>query len=109
MTNQNQYLFTKVSQQFARAAIDDIGQTVRDQFEPHATRFPKGARIAIAVGSRGVANIATIARAVVECVKAAGCEPFANTIERPSGENDAEPTNIPFGRWLICRRPVPFG
>jgi hypothetical protein len=76
MANQNQYLFTKVSQQFARAAVDDIGQTVRDQFEPHATRFPKGARIAIAVGSRGVANIATIARSVVECVKAAGCEPF---------------------------------
>src|SRR5262249_31749003 len=72
----NQYRFTKVSQRFAREAIQDIGRTVNEQVEPHMKRFPEGAKIAIAVGSRGVANIASIAKAVVECLKANKCEPF---------------------------------
>src|SRR5262245_17158723 len=76
MTNQNQYRFTKVSQKFGRQAIEDIGQAVKEQVEPHARRLPRGAKIAIAVGSRGVANIASIAKAVVECVRTNECEPF---------------------------------
>lgn len=39
-------------------------------------RIGRGDRVGITVGSRGIANIAPIARAVVEMVKAAGGEPF---------------------------------
>ena len=35
-----------------------------------------GAKIAIAVGSRGIANIAEIVRIVVDQLRASGCEPF---------------------------------
>jgi hypothetical protein len=41
-----------------------------------AARMPKGSRIAIGVGSRGISNIATITKAVVEFWKAQGMTPF---------------------------------
>lgn len=41
-----------------------------------AARVRPGGRVAIGVGSRGIANIATIVRAVVDYWKSAGCEPF---------------------------------
>jgi hypothetical protein len=41
-----------------------------------AERLPKGARIAIGVGSRGIANIAAIVKSVVDFWKAAGASPF---------------------------------
>ncbi len=41
-----------------------------------AARVPPGARIALGVGSRGIANIATIVRATVDYWKDAGCSPF---------------------------------
>ena len=41
-----------------------------------AARVRPGARIALGVGSRGIANLATIVRATVDYWKAAGCAPF---------------------------------
>jgi len=41
-----------------------------------ATRVKRGQRVAITVGSRGIANIAEITRAVVSEVKALGARPF---------------------------------
>lgn len=72
----NNYPYTKIRQQFARPMVAEIEQTVAQQLHSGKLRFAPGARIAIAVGSRGIANIARIAKAVAAAVKAQGGEPF---------------------------------
>ena len=72
----NDYRFTKVRQRFENAAIADIEQTVAQQLQSGKWNCAPGARIAIAVGSRGIANIARITKAVVAAVKAKGGAPF---------------------------------
>ena len=71
MTN---YAFTKVRQQFPRKAVANIEQTVAEQMQK--LTIAPGANIAIGAGSRGVANIARIVKAVVDTVKAKGGNPF---------------------------------
>ncbi len=71
----NDYQFTKIRQQFAREAIADIEQTVHQQVTAKLKIAP-GANIAITVGSRGINNIARIAKAVADAVKACGGAPF---------------------------------
>ncbi|MBI3428349.1 MAG: DUF2088 domain-containing protein [Acidobacteria bacterium] len=71
MTN---YQFTKIRQQFPRTVLANIEQTVAQQLEK--LQIKPGARIAVGAGSRGIANIARIAKAVVAAVKAKGGEPF---------------------------------
>lgn len=58
--------------------IPDIPGTVARELEAadFAARVAPGARVAIGVGSRGIANIATIVRAVVDYWKAKGMRPF---------------------------------
>jgi len=67
-----------VSQNFPDRAIRDIPAEVRRQLSesPFAARLKPASRVAIGVGSRGIANIATIARSVVEYWKSAGMRPF---------------------------------
>lgn len=67
-----------VSQNFPDRAIPDIPAEVRKQLSdsPFAASLRPGSRVAIGVGSRGIANIATIARSVVEYWKSAGMRPF---------------------------------
>ena len=71
----NDYQFTKIRQQFAREALADIEQTVHEQVTAKLQIAP-GANIAITVGSRGINNIARIAKAVADAVKACGGAPF---------------------------------
>ncbi|HZS07099.1 MAG TPA: DUF2088 domain-containing protein [Blastocatellia bacterium] len=73
MTN---YQFTKVRQHFDCQAIADVEQAVAEQLGSGKLQITPGARIAIAAGSRGVANIARITRAVAAAVKSAGGDPF---------------------------------
>lgn len=56
--------------------VDDIAATVREQFRLAQPQLPPGARIAVAVGSRGISNLPSIVRATVECLTAAGARPF---------------------------------
>ncbi len=74
-TPMNKYLFTKIRQQFARESIADIESVVHQQVAAKLQIAP-GANIAITVGSRGVANIARIAKATAAAVKACGGVPF---------------------------------
>ena len=71
----NDYQFTKIRQQFAREALADIEQTVHEQVTAKLQIAP-GANIAITVGSRGINNIARIAKAVADAVKSCGGAPF---------------------------------
>ncbi len=67
--------FVKVKQHFETGRIDDIAQEVRTQVAPHLTHL-QGKKIAIGIGSRGIANLREIARTLVGELVAAGAEPF---------------------------------
>jgi hypothetical protein len=70
--------FVHVQQAFPNRAIADIGGYVRHELSQadFASRVPKGARIAIGVGSRGISNIGGIVKAVVAFWKEQGAQPF---------------------------------
>jgi hypothetical protein len=65
-----------VRQHFPDRSLQDIPGTISRELASFGAELPKGSRIAIGVGSRGIANLATIVRTVVDFWKARGCEPF---------------------------------
>jgi hypothetical protein len=68
----------KVRQHFHAPEIDDVASAVRRAITEAGVlpRIAPGDRVAIAVGSRGVADIPTIAREVVRAIAAVGGQPF---------------------------------
>ncbi len=70
--------FVLAQQSFPNRAILDIPNHIRAELSQSdcASRVPRGARIAIGVGSRGISNIATIVKSVVGFWKEQGAEPF---------------------------------
>ena len=67
-----------VRQKFPDRKIPDVAAAVRSQLAASgfAGRLKPGSRVAIGVGSRGIHNIATIVRNVVEYWKEQGMHPF---------------------------------
>ena len=67
-----------VRQNFPDLSLGDVRAEVRQQLERSgfAARFRPGARIAIGVGSRGIANIAIIVESAVQYRRAHGMAPF---------------------------------
>jgi hypothetical protein len=67
-----------VRQKFPDRKIPDVAAEVRNQLaaSSFAGRLKPGSRVAIGVGSRGIHNIATIVRNVVQYWKDAGMHPF---------------------------------
>src|SRR4051795_11948566 len=70
--------FVLAEQFFPNRAIANIPDHIRQELSSSniARRVPKGARIAIGVGSRGISNIGTIVKSVVEFWKEQGAQPF---------------------------------
>ena len=70
--------FVLAEQVFPNRAISNIPGHIRKELgsADFVKRVPKGARIAIGVGSRGISNIATIVKSVVEFWKEQGAQPF---------------------------------
>jgi hypothetical protein len=70
--------FVAIEQFFPNRAIANIPQHVRNELSQagFASRIPKGGRVAIGVGSRGISNIGTIVKSVVEFWKEQGAQPF---------------------------------
>jgi hypothetical protein len=70
--------FVAVEQSFPDRSIPNIAEHIHKELSASdfSARVPKGARIAIGVGSRGISNIATIVKSVVEFWKAQGANPF---------------------------------
>ena len=68
----------KVRQTFTVDPIDDIETSCLQQIAALARvqDLKQGARIAVAVGSRGIADISLITASVVKALKLAGLEPF---------------------------------
>jgi hypothetical protein len=67
---------TRVRQHFPGAALEDPLQTLRRQLRQTALQLRPGARVAVAGGSRGIANIAAFTRAVVDHLKELDARPF---------------------------------
>ncbi len=67
-----------VRQKFQDRAIRDVAGEVQRVLQASAfgARVKPGARVALGVGSRGIANVATIVRSVVDYWKSQGAQPF---------------------------------
>src|SRR5690348_16330628 len=70
--------FVLAEQSFPTRAISNISEHTRQELaqSDFVARVPKGGRVAIGVGSRGISNIATIVKAVVDFWKEQGAKPF---------------------------------
>jgi hypothetical protein len=70
--------FVHAEQSFPNRAIPNIEDHIRRELSSSdiVKRVPKGARIAIGVGSRGIANISRITKATVNFWKEQGAQPF---------------------------------
>lgn len=68
----------KIKQRFTGPVVDNIEATVAQEFAKVglAQKIEPGQRIAITVGSRGIANIAVIVKAAVQELKTMGAHPF---------------------------------
>jgi hypothetical protein len=66
--------YYRVRQRFKAPKLDNVSRTVRTELVPFP--IPAGARIAIAVGSRGIANLPVIVNEVVAWVREHDAEPF---------------------------------
>lgn len=66
----------KIKQVFPRPCIGDLEKTIYQELSDTGINIIKGASIAIAVGSRGIANIDRIVKTTVKWVKEMGGEPF---------------------------------
>ena len=67
-----------VSQSFPRPTLANPAAETRTQLAREAirSRIRPGMRVAVTVGSRGVANIASVTREIVAALRDAGAEPF---------------------------------
>ena len=65
-----------VRQRYPKSPPLDIRSTVRQEFARVQSQIKPGARIAVAVGSRGIANLSSIVGAVLEHLQSAGAKPF---------------------------------
>ena len=68
----------EVEQRFDAPCVDDVAAAVTRALDaaPLRTRLRPGATVAVAVGSRGVANLPRVVRAALDWLKAQGCAPF---------------------------------
>lgn len=84
--------FVLVEQTYPDRRIHDIRAHIFRELSSSdvASQVPKGGRVAIGVGSRGIANIATIARAVVDWWKEQGFRPFIIPVMGSHGAATAE-------------------
>ena len=70
---------TKIRQRFADDGLSDVEATVGRELREAAARGAlrlQGKRVAVAVGSRGIADVASIVRTVVSWLREAGASPF---------------------------------
>ena len=68
----------RVRQQFDDRKLEDVAGATRSELEkPEIRQLVKpGAKVAVAVGSRGIRNLYTIVETVVQSLKAMGARPF---------------------------------
>lgn len=65
-----------VRQRFPASTVPDFGAAIRSGLVPLLARLKPGARIAVAVGSRGITRLKEIVGATVDGLRVAGAAPF---------------------------------
>jgi len=80
----------RVRQTFTGPVLEDVEGATREQVRRFAGTIKPGARIAITAGSRGIANIARIIKAIGEEVRAQGGDPFVMPAMGSHGKSTAE-------------------
>lgn len=68
--------FVLAEQYFPNRAINHIPDHIRKELSEADFTFRRGARIAVGVGSRGIANLKVIVKSVVDFLKEHGADPF---------------------------------
>lgn len=68
----------RVRQKFDRPRVEELEGRIREEMakDQVAGKIKKGQRVAVAVGSRGIRNLAAIVRGVVDEIKKYGGDPF---------------------------------
>lgn len=68
----------RIRQRWPSHALPDVAATVREQLAQPAiaARLRPGLRVAVAVGSRGIANVPMLVQTLVAVLKERGCTPF---------------------------------
>ncbi len=68
----------RIQQRFDVSSIDDVAQTVRDEFASFTppTRLRSGQSVAVGVGSRGTHDLMILVKTVVECLRAMQLKPY---------------------------------
>lgn len=66
----------RIRQRFMRPRVERVPETVRDELRSSGVVIRPGERIAIAVGSRGIAHLAALVAETVAWVRAQGGQPF---------------------------------
>ncbi len=68
----------RTQQRFDVSSIDDVAQTVRDEFASFTppTRVRSGQSVAVGVGSRGTHDLMILVKTVVECLRAMQLKPY---------------------------------
>ena len=66
----------KIRQRFPSQKIGDLHGEIRRELAGLDLRLKPGARIAVGIGSRGIANLVTLARELIAFLKAKGAQPF---------------------------------
>ncbi|MCC8056557.1 lactate racemase domain-containing protein [Cloacibacillus sp.] len=68
----------RVQQIFQKPRLENFKEKIKEEISQNeiASKIKPGARVAVAVGSRGIRNLAEIVKTVLEQIKAAGGEPF---------------------------------
>ena len=82
----------EIRQKFPDRALSDVYSRVREAMEgaDWVTAVPPGTRIAVGVGSRGIADIDTITRGVVDAWAARGVKPFIIPVMGSHGGGTAQ-------------------
>jgi hypothetical protein len=93
----------EVRQHFPDRSIKDIPAAVAAELQraQFASKVPPGSKVAIGVGSRGIANIGTIVRAVVDYWKNAGMQPFLFPAMGSHGAATPEGQTMVLGKYDI--------
>src|SRR5256885_804759 len=66
----------KIRQSFPSQKIADLPDAIRRELAAMDLRLKPGARIAVGIGSRGIANLALLTRELIAFLKAKGAQPF---------------------------------
>lgn len=68
--------YYRLRQEFSRDRLTDVAAALRARLETRRGVVARGTRVALAVGSRGIANLPVIVSRVAEWVRQQGADPF---------------------------------